>query len=174
MIQNTPLSSYMHEASMHVKSWLSVPYNYFYVTIYLALGIAFALHPDHRITQELAAELPFVDVSGRFIGQMLGTLFLLLSFVLWKEEPKGKWITYAAMPAAVWGCYTIVNILDNASSSWVTAVFVAIAIGAVVYNGELRQTLENNELVNERLIKEAIAKDAEIASLKAAQVKNDQ
>lgn len=171
MAQNSTGSQYMHEGNMHVKSWLNVPYNYFYVIFYLALGVALSLHPAHRITEDVARSIPLLNLSARAVGQTLGTLFLMLSYLLWQHEPKGKWLTWATLPGVVWACYTMVNILGNDGSSWATAVFIGTAVGALIYNAELRLTLQNNETVNETLIKENVALKAELAKQKA---NNDQ
>lgn len=158
-----PNSTIIHEGTSS-KSWMSIPYNYFYIVFYLALGVALAVYPANHITRNMAETFPF-EISPRFIGQTVGALFLILSFVVWQNEPKGKTVSLAMLPGAIWACFTIVNILGNDTSAWTTAVFVAASVGALVYNSELRLKVENNESILETLIKEGLVQKTRILEL---------
>lgn len=158
MLQNTTPLQYVHEGDMNAgKSWLAIPYNYFYVLVYAALGVSLAVQPGTRITQEVAEFFPFLSITPAAVGRIVGTVFLLMSFVIWQSEPKGAWILRSLLPVALWGCVTIVSILGNPTATQSSGVFVMVALGALVYNGELRLTLANNESLNESLIKENLA-----------------
>jgi hypothetical protein len=152
---------------MQAKSWLSIPYNYTYVVTYVALGIALCINPATRITGELASMLPFLSISAANVGRIIGTIFLLMSYMLWTHEPKGVWILRSLIPVGLFGCYTIASILGNETASYTSAVMIAGFLGLLVYNGEQRQTLINNEVVNEQMIKEKFADKETIKALQA-------
>lgn len=148
MQQSTLSEQYLHEAKMHPKSWFNVPYNYFFVVFYVLLAVSLSVHPTNEVTREIAGG--YAPVLGRFIG----LLFFVMGFVLWRKEPRGEWMMLSALPGVVWGGYRMVHLLGADSRAWDEAVYISVACALLLFCAELRQTLHNNEAVNESLIKE--------------------
>lgn len=149
------------------KNWVQVPYSYFFVVFYAALGMAMAVHPVNQQTLEIAGE------GAAWLGRILAALFFVMAFILWQTELRGKWLTYSVLPAVIWGAYSMVSILGQDRASWVVAVFIAGSIALLVYSTELKLILQSSEVVNELITKENAALKLENETLKRASAAND-
>jgi hypothetical protein len=146
--------------SYHQKSLSHIPYNFFFVVFYAALGVAVAIHPINAQTTEIAG------ANAAWLGRLIAALFFVMAYLSWRYEFQGAWLTVATLPAVIWGAYTMTSILGNDRTSWVTAVYVAGSIGFLVTTVEKSLRIAGNEALMDRLIKENIEQTQAYAALK--------
>lgn len=147
------------ETTMQIKSWFNVPFNYFFVVFYLLLGASIAINPVNRQTTEIAGD--HAAVAGRVVA----VLFFFLSYVLWTNTPKDRWITFAALPGVVWGAYDMTFLLASRSNSWATAVFIGASLALLPLLAEALQRIYTHETLNEALLKENALLKLRVAEL---------
>lgn len=150
------------------KNWVQVPYNYFFLAFYAALGTAIAIHPVNQQTIEIAGP------NARLLGYFIGTLFFVVAYLHWQNELRGKWLTTSMMPAVIWGAFSMVTILGNERAAWVIVVFIASSIALLVYCAELRLIVQSNETVTQEVLKENVALRLEVEALKRQNATNAQ